>query len=1092
MLNILHKRNFDAQIRNIFLFLCFSITILKNYSKAQELAPQTGLHYYALENLDLQPAERTTTVRRGTAGSQGVAFDQLIVAPRTNYKLWILQAETLNIGTVEFKSPGSGRRFTIPNIRIGTSLAPDDDNDSLDNDAEFIMGTFVNNTDSDDDGIFDGAEVRQGTNPLENLIAATGVIGSTETPGTSVDVTAFDDVVVVADSDRGVMVFNIFNGMDPVIIAQVDTPGTAQSVSLSGNFLAVADGLRGLAVIDISDPPASRIIYQLELGSAARSVVADAGLAYVGLTSGQLIVVELQSGTISNQLNVGDGIQDLSIEGDTLFVLLSKELFSYNIARGGLEFLDKINISTQAPERITNRKRLFVGGNIAYVTASSGYETFDTGNPASLQRIGSIGNNGFTSFKQIISNGSGRGIAAIGVNPRNDGTHNISLYDVSDPARTTEFLATFETPGTTRALSIYNGLAYAVNTESGLQIINYLAFDREGNPPTIILETSAIDGKIEEGQILRITANVTDDVQVRNVEFYVDGVKVVTDGNFPFEHRFIAPGIAQQENVIVQARASDTGGNATWTDEIAITLVEDATSPNIIKSLPADGIITGNLKLLTVFFNEPIDPLSVNNNSFILIEAGTDGMFDTNDDNAFTEGVFDVREEVSGIFMSVTQGLPEGHYRATLNSGIKDISGNTLDSEFSWIFTVFSIANDRDGDGIPDLLEIALNLNPDDQDTDDNDIFDGQEDFDNDGLSNFIEVLLATDLKNPDSDNDGIKDGLEDNDSDGISDGEEIVAGVDGFVTNPHEGDSDGDGFGDGDEVQHGSDPTDNVTLPIDPNAMLITEVSGQTFSILNRVDPRLTLPPDQVTEITEVEALPFSILNIVDPRETLPPGSITNINEVTGLPFSILNRVDPRLTLPPEQVTEITEVEALPFSILNVVDPRETLPPGSITDINEVEGLPFSILNMVNPIETLSAGEIVAINEVEGLPFSILNSVNPISTIPQSEIVAINEVEGLSFSILNTVSPIETLTAGEIVAINEVESLSFSILNSVNPIDTLSGNSINIINEVEGLPFSILNNVNPELTLTTDQNILFHQVEANPVSIFNSITVEE
>ena len=32
---------------------------------------------------------------------------------------------------------------------------------------------------------------------------------------------------------------------------------------------------------------------------------------------------------------------------------------------------------------------------------------------------------------------------------------------------------------------------------------------------------------------LPVTATVTDDVQVRNVEFFVDGKRVETDGNFP-------------------------------------------------------------------------------------------------------------------------------------------------------------------------------------------------------------------------------------------------------------------------------------------------------------------------------------------------------------------------------------------------------------------------------------------------------------------------------------------------------------------------------------------------------------------------------
>ncbi len=68
-------------------------------------------------------------------------------------------------------------------------------------------------------------------------------------------------------------------------------------------------------------------------------------------------------------------------------------------------------------------------------------------------------------------------MVAVGVNPRNDGTHHISLYDFSNPANTTRFLTTLQTPGTARAVSIYNGLAYVADSEAGLLVINYLAYD---------------------------------------------------------------------------------------------------------------------------------------------------------------------------------------------------------------------------------------------------------------------------------------------------------------------------------------------------------------------------------------------------------------------------------------------------------------------------------------------------------------------------------------------------------------------------------------------------------------------------------------
>jgi len=101
----------------------------------------------------------------------------------------------------------------------------------------------VTQADTDGDGIFDGVEVRDGTDPLDGLAVRTGVIAAAETPGTAVDVCANDNLAVVADSDLGISVFNVFNGMSPIIVAQVDTPGDAQAVACSFPHVAVADGV---------------------------------------------------------------------------------------------------------------------------------------------------------------------------------------------------------------------------------------------------------------------------------------------------------------------------------------------------------------------------------------------------------------------------------------------------------------------------------------------------------------------------------------------------------------------------------------------------------------------------------------------------------------------------------------------------------------------------------------------------------------------------------------------------------------------------------------------------------------------------------
>jgi hypothetical protein len=103
---------------------------------------------------------------------------------------------------------------------------------------------------------------------------------------------------------------------------------------------------------------------------------------------------------------------------------------------------------------------------------------------------------------------------------------------------------------------------------------------------------------------------------------------------------------------------------------------------------------------------------------------------------------------------------------------------------------------DADGDGIPDDIETANGLNP-------NDPTDGFADPDGDGLTNKQELVDF-----------GTRIDLADTDGDSISDGEEVKAGTDGFITNPLLRDTDGDGVDDNVEIASGSDPTNPNSRP--------------------------------------------------------------------------------------------------------------------------------------------------------------------------------------------------------------------------------------------------------------------------------------
>jgi len=119
-------------------------------------------------------------------------------------------------------------------------------------------------------------------------------------------------------------------------------------------------------------------------------------------------------------------------------------------------------------------------------------------------------------------------------------------------------------------------------------------------------------------------------------------------------------------------------------------------------------------------------------------------------------------------------------------------------------------SGDTDRDGIPDDVETANGLNP-------NDPVDGFLDADGDGLTNKQELIdFGTNFQ------------VTDSDGDTIADGEEVQAGADGFVTNPLLRDTDGDGSDDAAEIAAGSDPTNPASRP----ALVAMEVSPANFTL--------------------------------------------------------------------------------------------------------------------------------------------------------------------------------------------------------------------------------------------------------------------
>jgi hypothetical protein len=226
--------------------------------------------------------------------------------------------------SMQFMSGSNGTTTLIAGGITQIDDSIDTDDDGLTDNAEAIIGTSHLLSDTDDDGVSDGAEIAAGTDPLDGFPARTGIIGSVLTDGTAVDVAALDGLAAVADGEAGVTVFNVFNGMRPLRVAQVDTRGSARRVALARNRVLVADGIGGAALIDTTDPPASYILSEYGddlLWGQGVAVTINGPYGFIGTSSGRVVVIDLDRGDLVTARSGLGNVRDINFERDTLYVL---------------------------------------------------------------------------------------------------------------------------------------------------------------------------------------------------------------------------------------------------------------------------------------------------------------------------------------------------------------------------------------------------------------------------------------------------------------------------------------------------------------------------------------------------------------------------------------------------------------------------------------------------------------------------------------------------------------------------------------------------------------------------------------------------
>lgn len=682
-----------------------------------------------------------TTIRGCVSGSMEI---DAFLPPNVPVQVKVYDPLRGEIGVVAGVTGLSGSQTSLPRLIMLPDNNPDTDGDGMSDKAEKILGTDPFNRDSDGDGISDLAEIQQGTDPLSGRAVATGIIASLPLPGEAKEIViegslleSAKQTAYVALGQRGLGIVDVSQFQSPIFVGQIDLPGDATDVAVDSNLrlAAVAANAGGLHIVDISDPV--RPVVVRTVSGAVNQVEIVNGVVYAGFGS-ELRAYDLRTSELLQSLSAGSGsIAGMCHEGQTLYTMsTSLQLLVLDVSdASGSNMVPRGTLRMPA-----GGGKIFVGNGIAYVGAENGFTggfmTADVLNPDNPVLLSGVDANNVEGLA-VVANGSGLA-CAVGTIPL-FGTGLSSSFDllnVLDPADTAAFLTRFPLPAVPFSIALGSGIAFVADGTAGLQVVNYRSLDNLGVPPGVTLQPpvdrdpATVGIQVEEGSFLTLGVRVSDDVQVRNVELLLDGRVVVNDVSFPWELTVRAPLLsAGKDTLSLQVRATDTGGNSTSSAAISVKLIRDVTAPRLRHTFPNSGTIADSVSSVFFDFNEPVDPRSLTERSFLLVYAGPDNRLDTPDDAVVPGTTLTYQPSLNAAVLQVASPLPYGLYRATTFSNITDLAGNSFAGNVTSVFYVLPGGpdGDPDRDDLTNAQEVQRGTSPLLADTDGDGWLDGVE-----------------------------------------------------------------------------------------------------------------------------------------------------------------------------------------------------------------------------------------------------------------------------------------------------------------------------------------------------------------------------
>jgi hypothetical protein len=611
------------------------------------------------------------------------------------YEATFYQPSTNHWADYLVQSNASGKPTNLGNIFLSQFGGTDTNGDGIPDMGKIAMGLNPALPDATADGLSYAQNLTLGLDPRGGTGSVTGVVANLALQGNAEAVTlqgsftnAQGATAYVATGSYGLAIVDASNFEKPTLLSQLNLGGVTTDVAVDPNLqiAAMASNAGGLNFVDVSNPAQPQLLSTANVNAGLVRVQDGVAYAAVGTT---VQAYDLLSGKVLQTLDLqGAAITAMALDGSFLYTLdAANSLHVIDLSGAQMVGRGSATIGSGAT-LAAGSDAMVVGGGIVYVGvtrylnppfgALSGYLTVNVANPDSPNALSGFPTTA-SAGQAIALNGSG--IALTGGSDLSGPA--VDVFNAADATTAGQFVGRFSLPNAPQGLVIGDGIAFVADGTSGLQIINYLQFDAKGVAPSasISLPASAIVGtandgnpEVLEGSTLTLVANVSDDVQVQNVELLMNGKIVANAVSFPFDLSVALPTIAQNGSgsVTFQAIAFDTGGNVGRSSVLTVDLTPQSAIPlQLLNSNVTDGSTVGrSFHVLTFAFNKAIDGTTANASTFQLI--GPNG--------AVVPTQIELRSQQHTLEISYPT-LDLGTYTLTIDSAnVKDIFGNALGS----------------------------------------------------------------------------------------------------------------------------------------------------------------------------------------------------------------------------------------------------------------------------------------------------------------------------------------------------------------------------------------------------------------------------